>query len=235
MPPLNPIDTWSERSYASIKLPKAKWFIVVEGSNTEYWYFEELAHMLSRRNLPRLIELVPVKRDGAEQDQSSPRKLAEHVRAVRKDEDGRFGFDAKSDRVVMVFDVDIYKGRMQEYQSDLDAFQKDAIVAVTYPSFELFLLLHKEGAVKELILPNKESIQANSYAPNSRRRFVEKLASDALGFNAKKNAAGVRGVVQNYRIAVEAEKGLNQNPENAVEQITSNVGAVIDEALRTGE
>lgn len=52
----------------------------------------------------------------------------------------------------MFFDADVYKGDSGLYASDLDMFSEVAEVAVTNPSFELYLLLHLDDALEKYVL-----------------------------------------------------------------------------------
>lgn len=182
-------------------------------------------------DVPELIELRTVERTGDEKGQSAPVKLLDHARAVREDPEGRFGFDPDTDSVVVFFDADIYKGDEEGYLRVLGRFEGVADVAVTYPSFELFLLLHLEGAYEEVIAPNEAEIVANGYV--NRRRFVEVLASEKLGVNVKRNSA-VGDLCERFGAAASAEPLLNQNPAKAVGRLTSNVAARVLEVVRRG-
>lgn len=104
-------------------------------------------------------------------------------------------------------------------------------MAVTNPSFEVFLLLHLDGAIERVILPNEQEILRNGYV--GRRRFVEKLASDELGMNVKRNRA-VGGLAGKFEIAAKAESMLNQDPAKALGRLTSNVAASINAVIRDG-
>lgn len=232
MAPLNALETWSVRSGRETKQPKSKCFIVSEGANTEYWYLESLALRLAKMGVPELIELKPVKRTGGERDDSAPKKLAEHAKRIIEDEDGEFGYDDETDRVVMVFDADIYKGREAKFLNELAEYSAFAQVAVTYPSFELFLLLHLENAIREWIEPNKDAILKNDFVGAS-RRYLDRLASEALGMNVKKNSS-VGNLAVDFDRAAAAEKELNQNPRLAIGRLTSNVGAVISGLIQEG-
>ncbi len=230
MPPLNSLDTWSMRSSVGSRKPKSKCFFVGEGPNTEYWYLESLAVLLAKIDAPELIELRPVERTGDEKNQSAPRKLLEQACQIRDDAEA-FGFVPEMDRIVVFFDADVYKGDSKLYALDLAKFSGVAEVAVTNPSFELYLLLHLDDALENYIVPNKDEILGNGYV--GRRRYVEKLASDALGFNVKRNER-VGELAQRFGVAVMNERELNQNPLKAIGQLTSNVGACIMEVVHTG-
>ena len=104
-------------------------------------------------------------------------------------------------------------------------------MAVTNPSFELFLLLHLDGAVERIVLPNEREILRNGYV--GRRRFVEKLASDELGMNVKRNHA-VGELAGRFEVAARAESMLNQDSTKAIGKLTSNVAASISAVIRDG-
>lgn len=231
MSPLLPLSTWSTRAARPEIAPKSKCFFVGEGANTEYWYLESLAERLAKMNVPELIELKPVKRTGDDRNQSAPRSLLEQAKRIRADEDGEFGFDEATDRIVVLFDVDAYKGDAALYESDLERFEGIAQVAVTNPSFELFLLLHLDGALERVILPNEWEILQNGYI--GRRRFVEKLASDELGINVKRNRA-IGELADKFEVAARAESMLNQDPTKAIGRLTSNVAASINAVIKDG-
>lgn len=231
MAPLNSLDTWAVRSSSGSRRPKSRCFFIGEGPNTEFWYLSGLAERLARMDVPELIELRTVERTGDEKGQSAPVKLLDYARAVRDDPEGRFGFDPDTDSVVVFFDADVYKGDEESYLRMLGRFEGVADVAVTYPSFELFLLLHLDGAFDDVIAPNEAEIVANGYV--NRRRFVEALASERLGVNVKRNSA-VGGLSGRFGAAASAEPLLNQNPAKAVGRLTSNVAARVLEVVRRG-
>lgn len=233
MTPLNPLDSWSQREEQKLREPKSKCFIVGEGANTEYWYFESLALILAKKNKPELIELKPVERTEEDRNQSAPRKLFEHAEKIMEDTDGIYGFDADTDRVVMVYDADVYKGDKTRYLEDLGRFCEKVKVAVTNPSFDLFLLLHAENALEKYVWPNEKRILKNEKA-GKHRRFIDTLASDALGINVKTNP-DVGLLAERFEEAANREFELNQDPEDAIGLLTSNVGLVLSGIVHDGK
>ncbi len=230
MPPLNALDTWSIRSEWKSERPKSKCYLIGEGAHTEYWYFESLSYRLAKEGKPELIEFKPVERTEKEQNQSAPRKLLDHAVAIIESD----AFIKGSDRVVVCFDADIFKDNSGKYSELLDSFSGAGVeVAVTYPSFELYLLLHREGAYQSLILPREKNILENGHAPGSRRRYIEKLASEVLGMNPKSNP-GIGGIAANFEIALEQERMLNQDPRLAIGRLTSNVAKVVQGVIDDG-
>lgn len=231
MAPLIPLDTWSSRRGSANLEPKGRCFIIAEGANTEYWYLSDLVFLLAKRGLPEHIEIKPVKRTEGDRNKSHPRALAKQAALIKEDENGSFGFDAQTDRVVIVYDVDVYKGDENAYLSDLREFGKVTHVAVTNPSFELFLLLHEEGSFERYIKPYSKEILANEYVKGTRRRFVSKLTSDVFGMNAKTNE-GIATLAEHFETACTQEKLLNQDPKTAIGCLTSNIALMISQTIQ---
>ena len=117
--PLNSLDTWSIRKEPKELRPKAKCFLVAEGANTEYWYLEALASRLAKSGIPELIELKLVERTEDDRNKSHPRNLIEQASRIRNDEDGRHDFDSSTDRVVVLFDADIYRNHPLSFKKVL--------------------------------------------------------------------------------------------------------------------
>ena len=74
---------------------------------------------------------------------SNPKPLIDFANAQKKIPENKF--DPKHDKMVIVFDVDIFKDKEDEYLELLEKGMEDNIIGVTNPSFELFLLLHFKG------------------------------------------------------------------------------------------
>ena len=70
-------------------------------------------------------------------------------------------FDKERDKMIIVFDADIFEEKVQDYDKLVASGEKDNILAVTNPAFELFLLLHFENSYEQDILPNEEAIIKN--------------------------------------------------------------------------
>lgn len=226
MPPLNALETWSRRSESNLRQPKAKCFVLTEGRNTEFWYFDSLATSLARKGLPRNLEIRPVRRTGKDENQSSPVRLAEYARLIKEDgAEGVLGFDGDRDLIVVVFDTDIYKGDEDPYLKQLESFPDGVLTAITTPSFELFLLLHHDRAFEDFIEPNRDRILANEKV-SAKRRLAETLVAEAFGKNSKSNP-GIGDLAERFEIAEVNERRLNQDPKRAIGRLTSNVAMTV--------
>ena len=100
------------------------------------------------------------------------------------------------------------------------------LLAVTNPSFELFLLLHYENSYEELIKPNEEEILRNK--KTGKRRYMAALFTDKSGINPKENPA-VGDLAANIDIATKQEKQINQDIHKAMRNLTSNIAAIIQQ------
>ncbi len=61
-------------------------------------------------------------------------------------------FDRERDKMIIVFDADIFEEKVQDYDEVVALGEAENILAVSNPAFELFLLLHFENAYEEKIL-----------------------------------------------------------------------------------
>lgn len=243
MAPLNPIGSWLDRGIGEGKQPRARWFFVCEGIATEAMYIDALLSLLDALKLPLSTEGVYLERTGEDESASNPKKLLEHAEGVRKGEikQGRgkngetveYDFNEETDKIVIVFDADIYKDDEDGYQDYLDdVLDKGHIPAVTYPSFALYLLLHRENAYEDLVAPNEAEILGNKRV-SSHYRYVERLFSDSYGINAK-TGSGIPSLANLHEVAQAEEKHLNNDPKAAIGQLTSNIGVVIERFKNAG-
>lgn len=107
--------------------------------------------------------------------------------------------------------------------------RKENIFAVTNPSFELFLLLHYDDAYNKYIKCKKKEIFENKKV-TKKRKFIDKYFSSVSEMNPKKNMK-IGDLAEKVRNAIKEEKNLNQNIDLALNEITSNVGKIIQEII----
>lgn len=203
--------------------PYRKYFFICEGSNTEVWYFKKLIDLRKQLGIHPLIDIRLMEKTGEDRTLSNPKALvmfAEKQKSVPSNK-----FDPKHDKMVIVFDADIYKKNPSVYNEVLELGEGN-IFAVTNPSFELFLLLHYENSYEELISPNENKILLNE--KSGKRRFITALFTDKSGMNPKENPA-VGNLAQYIDIATKQEKFLNQDIHKAIGNLTSNVADIIQQ------
>ncbi|WP_158098410.1 RloB family protein [Collinsella sp. An307] len=237
MPPLNCLDTWGRETESGVPVePKRRIFLLFEGENSEFDYFDALINLLNRRKLPKYLAVIPTKREGKDKGASNPKRLlafAQDIRnAARGDAEaeervcGEVSYE-EGDEIVAIFDADIYKNSPDAYVALLDDFSKEDVATyVTYPSFELFLFLHIENGLDDWVLPHRTEIIENQKMPGSKRRFIERLFSDAVQCNPKKEGACAR-FANGYARACHEEGRINQETRSAIRVLTSNIGLLI--------
>ena len=133
--------------------------------------------------------------------------------------------------MIVVFDADIFEEKVTNYDEVVELGEKHNILAVTNPGFELFLLLHFEGAYETDIVPHSEEIIRNEKVGN--QRFIYSLLLKRTGINSKKNSE-IGKLAADVRIAIEQERKLNQDIHDCHGKITSNVGKIIEGIMDDG-
>lgn len=224
MAPIRTYTDWNKRPSDSEDQiePYRKYFFICEGSNTEVWYFKKLIDLRKTLGIHPLIDIRLMEKTGEDETVSNPKALIQFAEAQKKVVSNKF--DVSHDKMVVVFDADIYKNAVEKYKEILELGNPNNILAVTYPSFELFLLLHYDGSYNETIFPNAELILENKKV--GKRRYIAKLFTEKSGMNPKENPL-VGDLAANIDIAIAQEELLNQDIESAIGCLTSNVGKII--------
>ena len=76
-------------------------------------------------------------------------------------ENPEISFDKERDKMIVVFDGDIFEEKVLDYDELIAEGEKSNILAVSNPAFELFLLLHYKNSYEDDIEPNAEQIIKN--------------------------------------------------------------------------
>ena len=206
--------------------PYRKYVFICEGENTEVWYFKRLIDLRKTLGIHPTIDLRLWKKTDEDASLSAPKRLVAF--ANKQKSLLNFAFDSAIDKLVIVFDADVFeRGRQEKYHELLESCEPDNIFAVTNPSFELFLLLHIENSYKDIIHPNQQKLLENKKIGN--RRFAELLLSNNTGINGKKNPKGVAELVAHVETAIFQEKFLNQNITLCMGELTCNIAKIIDD------
>ena len=139
-------------------------------------------------------------------------------------------FDVNFDKIILVFDLDIYENDNEEFQKIIyDTNKKGYMLAVTNPSFELFLLLHKENSLNDIIIPNEQNIVKNEWVGKNknRKRFINDLFYKTFNFDPK-SSDKVKAFVEDVAIAISQEQRINNDYTNSHNRLTSNIGKTIE-------
>ena len=204
--------------------PFRKYVFICEGANTEVWYFRKLIDLRKRLGIHPLIDIRLWEKTEGDQDITYPRKLIEFAEARKAD--AELSFDRNHDRMIIVFDADIFSAKVTGYEDVVSlGEQYGDLLGITNPNFELYLLLHYPGAYEEDILPNAERLLRNEKVGNMRLSYSLLLAR--TGINSKTNEA-IGNLAEKVETAIEQEKHLNQDVHGCLGQLTSNIGSLIE-------
>ena len=231
MPPVRNYSNWNNRpSDENIQVePFRKYFFICEGANTETWYFKKLIDIRKQLNIHPLIDICLLEKTDEDKNLSYPQKLVEFAEKQKDNPD--ISFDRERDKMIVVFDADIYEKKAQGYEELVQEGEKNNILAVTNPAFELFLLLHFPNSFEEDILPNEEDIIKNEKTGS--KTFIYNLLLNRTHINPKKNEQ-IGELASSVEIAIEQEKKVNQDIHDCKGKITSNVGKIIDDIRKEG-
>lgn len=224
MAPIRTYTDWNKRPSDNEEQvePFRKYFFICEGTNTEVWYFKKLIDMRKQLGIHPLIDIRLMEKTEGDENISNPKALISFAEEQKRLPANNF--DVKHDKMVVVFDADIYKTKPDVYKELLSQGNAHNILAVTNPSFELFLLLHYENALDELIIPNEEKILENKKI--GKRRYITALFTEKSGKNPKENP-GIGDLAKNIDIAIAQERRINTDISKAVGSLTSNIGSII--------
>lgn len=226
MPPIRTYTDWNKRpsDHEDQIEPFRKYVFICEGANTEVWYFRKLIDLRKRLGIHPLIDIRLWEKTEEDKDISYPRKLIEFAEARKADVE--LAFDRNHDRMIVVFDADIFIAKVTGYEDVISLGEKYGdLLGITNPNFELYLLLHFPGAYEEDILPNAERLLRNEKVGNMRLSYS--LLLDRTGINSKSNEA-IGDLAESVETAIEQEKHLNQDVHVCLGQLTSNIGSLIE-------
>lgn len=241
MPPIHEYDSWLQRSTDDLEEVdlRRRYIFICEGTSTEVHYFEALVDRWGHLDHHPLVDIRLWERDGDDSGLSEPLRLIQFVQQLK--DDPKLGFNRERDRMVIVFDLDIYcrvgkdrigaDERASRFRQVVSAAAEQDILAVTNPSFELFLMLHRCGAYKDIVLPHTTELLENRKIGH--KRFAQVLFTHEFGINPKTNSA-VGELVTDLEIAIEEEEHLNEDLSLCLETLTCNIGRTIERIQQNG-
>lgn len=225
MAPVRSYTNWNSRTTDNEKQiePYRKYFFICEGANTETWYFKKLIDIRKSLNIHPLIDIRLLEKTEKDKDISYPRKLIAFAESQK--DNPEISFDRERDKMIVVFDADIFEEKVQDYDEVLALGEVGNIIAVSNPAFELFLLLHFENTYEQYILPNEKAIIKNDKVGN--QTFLYKLLLSKTGINSKKNSA-IGELAEKVDVAILQEKKINEDIHECKGKITCNIGKIIE-------
>lgn len=115
--------------------PYCKYYFIAEGANTEKFYFEKLIDERKSLGFKDTIDIRFLEKTEEDQNISYPAHLIKFAERLKKT--GEIEFDDKQDKMVVVFDADIFEKKVCNYQELLRDKSKSSIYAITNPAFEV--------------------------------------------------------------------------------------------------
>lgn len=227
--PVHTYTNWNKRQSDTEEQrePFRKYFFICEGANTETFYFKRLIDMRKELGIHPLIDIRLWEKTGADKDISFAKNLVNFAFEQKKIENN--GFDAERDKMVVVFDADIFEEKVQGYDELIQEIQKSDIAAVTNPGFELFLILHEVDSFEKYISGHESEFLSKD--ENGGYHHAYDVLRDITGMNAKKNS-NIGDLAENVLYAISQEKKINQDIHKCKGVVTSNVGFIIESIMK---
>lgn len=227
MPPIILHSNWNQRpsDFEKTVEPLRKYFFICEGANTESFYFKKLISIKKEIGIHSLIDLVFIEKTEEDKDISYPQKLVKFAKNERDKLIELGKFEKNRDFMIITFDLDIFKNKVKNLDELLIQQDEHLIFGIAYPSFELFLLLHIDNSLNDIILPNKSIIITNEKIGSQRPCQV--FLREATGKNSKTNDK-IGDLAYHIDTAIYQEKLINQQTSKCLEEVTSNIALIIE-------
>jgi len=222
--PVHAYTNWNIREADSEEKiePYRKYFIICEGANTEVFYFRELIDNRKQLEINPLIDLILWEKTDSDRDITYPKYLFDFAIKQKNLEENHF--DTNHDKMVIVFDGDIFEEKVVGYKELISMIEENDIAAVTNPSFELFLLLHIPDSYNNYIKGAEDKYLTKD--EKGKYSLARNILTDVTGINPKRNK-DIGKLANNIQIAIMQEKNINQDVHNIKGRVSSNLGAII--------
>lgn len=202
--------------------PYRKYYFICEGVNTETFYFEKLIDLRKDLGIHPLIDIRLWEKTEGDRNISFAKNLVRFAYEQKSLESN--GFDAERDKMIIVFDGDIFEEKVQGYDELIASIEENDIAAVSNPGFELFLLLHVDGSYEKYIQGHEADFLT---MVDGKYAYAYNALLDATGMNAKKNHQ-IGTLAENVLVAIEQERLINQDIHQLKGRVSSNIGLIID-------
>lgn len=203
--------------------PYRKYFFICEGANTETFYFRGLVDLRKDLGIHPLIDVRLWEKTDEDRNLSFPKNLAAF--AAKQKELPENGFDPDRDKMVIVFDGDIFEEKVPGYRELISSIEEMDIAAVTNPGFELFLILHISGSYEKYIKDH----EAEYLLVDNKGKYSHATAVflELTGMNSKRNPA-IGNLAENVLVAIAQERLINQDIHHIKGIVSSNIGRIIE-------
>ena len=204
-----------------------KVFLLYEGLNTETYLINPL---LSSNSIVRSQHIIfkSIEKQDNDKGITDPLSLIKYAKKFISNEIAKKNFSTGRDKVMIVFDLDVFHNNQEKIDELLAETTNDIILCYTNPAIELFLLLTEKRGFEKYIEPNKDKILKNEFNENG-DRYIAALAMSVLKIPTTKEARNINftNVINNASNALIEERFLNNKLSKAAGQLTSNIGSVL--------
>ncbi|MBQ6538596.1 MAG: RloB domain-containing protein [Eubacterium sp.] len=226
--PVHTYTSWNERPSDQEEQiePFRKYFFICEGANTETFYFRRLIDLRKQLGIHPLIDIRLWEKTEEDKDMSYAKNLVKFANEQKMDPDN--DFDLERDKMIIVFDGDIFEEKVSGYDELIASIEEKDIAAVTNPCFELFLILHIPDSYDQHI-----SGHENDYLcmdEKGKYSHAYDILRELTGLNAKRNP-DIGNLADNIKIAISQEKMINQDIHRIKGKVSSNIGKVIEQII----
>jgi hypothetical protein len=210
--------------------PKKVVIISCEGCVTEPEYFKAIKRKLSS-NLKNLVEIEIVPKPSTDsKPQAVLNNLEDYITS-------KYDFDKETDILWLVIDRESVKDRKDAIENIIPECQsKGYSIALSNPTFELWLLLH----LTDIIKYNVKSLLENNWdTPSKNRRYIDKELSNILskefnkkGYNKKTGCFNLDIVeLEHVKRAISQEKLFCNSYPEILDNLGSKIGPLIEDFL----
>ena len=206
--------------------PFRKYYFICEGANTETFYFRRLIDLRKQLGIHPLIDIRLWEKTDEDRNLSFVKNLVTFAEKQKQNPDN--DFDIERDKMVIVFDGDIFEEKVEGYEELITAIEEKDIAVVINPGFELFLILHVDGSYEQRIKGHESEYL--SMDEKGKYSHAYNVLLEITGMNAKKNS-GIGNLADNVLVAIAQEKLINQDIHDLKGKVSSNVGKVIEEII----
>lgn len=222
--PVHTYTNWNSRPYDHEEQiePYRKYVFICEGANTETFYFERLIDLRKQLGIHPLIDIRLWEKTGEDRDISYAKNLVAFAEIQKNNPEN--DFDKEIDKMVIVFDGDIFEEKVQGYDELIASIEEHDIAAVTNPCFELFLILHIPKSYENYIKGHKHEFMVAD--EKGKYSHAINVLRELTGINSKKNPE-IGKLAESVHVAIAQEQLINQDIHNLKGKVSSNIGMII--------
>lgn len=230
MPPIHTYTNWNSRPNDQDEQiePYRKYFFICEGANTETFYFERLIDLRKQLGIHPLIDIRLWEKTQEDRSISYAKQLFDFAKEQKLKIEN--GFDPEHDKMIIVFDGDVFEEKVQGYDELIKDIEKEDIAAVSNPAFELFLILHIDGSYLKFIKDHESEYLKKD--EKGKYSYSSKVLLQLTGMNSKTNRK-IGELASNILVAIEQEKLINQDIHHLKGKVSCNIGKIIEEIIKS--